>query len=77
MELGASHASDRAHHVKLSSSAMIRLRDERKVLRFTLINGEKIEGAIRWFDEDAVHIVNGDRDELTLLKHAILYFSAV
>jgi RNA chaperone Hfq len=76
MELGASHSSDRSPHVKISSAEMIKFRDERKVLRFTLTNGQELEGAVRWFDEDAVHIVTGERDEMTVYKHAILYFSA-
>jgi RNA chaperone Hfq len=60
--------------VLLHSAELIKFRDERRTIVFTLTGGEKIEGAIRWFDEMAIHITLADRNELTIFKHAILYY---
>jgi sRNA-binding regulator protein Hfq len=61
--------------VSLSSSTMIRLRDEKKTLTFTLVNGQTLQGIIRWFDDGAYHVALDDRTEITLLRHAVLYYS--
>lgn len=53
---------------------LIKFRDERKLLTFTLLGGETREGAVRWFDDNAIHIVTPEREELTLFRHAILYY---
>jgi sRNA-binding regulator protein Hfq len=66
---------DRTMTVSLSSSTMIRLRDEKKTLTFNLINGQKLQGVVRWFDDGAYHIALDDRTELTVLRHAVLYYS--
>jgi len=76
MELGSDRSRDRAPMVLLSESEMIRYRDERKTLTFTLTGGGEIEGAVRWFDAETVHIVDAERNELTLFKHAIQFYRA-
>lgn len=60
--------------VLLHSAELIKFRDERRTIVFTLVGGDKIEGAIRWFDEVAIHVALADRSELTIFKHAILYY---
>ena len=47
-----------------------------KVLTFTLVSGEKIEGAIRWFDEVAIHLVTPERDEITVFLHSVAMYKA-
>jgi hypothetical protein len=56
---------------------LVRFRDERRMLTFTLIGGEKIEGAVRWFDGEAIHIVTPSRDEVTLFRSSVLYYHSV
>lgn len=76
MEGAATSARDHAPSILLSAAEMIKFRDERKPLVFTLVGGETIEGAIRWFDDAAVHLVAPDRSEVTLMKHAIVLYRA-
>jgi sRNA-binding regulator protein Hfq len=68
--------SDRPPPVLLSATELIRHRDERKTLTFSLVNGATVTGVVRWFDETAYHIGTADGSELTLLKHAVLYYKA-
>lgn len=65
---------DRLPPVQLSSAAMIRHRDEKTTLAFTLINGQVLVGQARWFDDTTIHIATGDGTEITVLKHAVLYY---
>lgn len=51
-----------------------RYQNERKALVFTLTGGGTLEGVIRWFDDQAIHIVTPEREEVTLLRNALLYF---
>ena len=74
MEGAAASSYDRNPPILLSASEMIRFRDERKTLHFTLTGGQSIEGAVRWFDAETVHLVTADRSEVTVQKHAILYY---
>ena len=72
MDFGPSR--DRMPTIQLSSAAMIRLRDEHSNLAFHLINGQTLNGQVKWFDETTIHIVTGEGNEITVLKHAILYY---
>lgn len=74
MDLGIDRSKDRAPVVLLSESEMIRYRDERRVLTFSLLSGGEIEGSVRWFDAATIHIVDSERNELTLFKHAIQHY---
>lgn len=76
MNIAPSGGNERMPTVQRSDAEMIRARDERKPLVFTLTNASEIEGSIRWFDDNAVCVVNDDRDEITIYKHSILYFKA-
>ncbi|MBC8101315.1 MAG: RNA chaperone Hfq [Cytophagales bacterium] len=76
MDLGIDRSRDRAEKVLLSESQMIRYRDERKVLTFALVGGGVIEGAVRWFDSEVIHVVDEERNEMTLFKHAIQHYRA-
>lgn len=74
MDFGPSR--DRMPTIQLSSAAMIRLRDERSNLDFSLINGQTLTGQVKWFDETTIHILTGEGAEITILKHSILYYKA-
>jgi sRNA-binding regulator protein Hfq len=74
MEGAPSGSGDRSRTVHLHTAELIKYRDERKSLLFTLIGGENLEGVIRWFDDEAIHIVGPERTEATLFKHAITYY---
>jgi len=55
---------------------LIKYRDNRTVLIVTLLNGEIMEGAVRWYDEYALRLVQADRSEVTLYLHAVAYYRA-
>ena len=74
MEGGSSTSSDRPPVVLMHAAELIKYRDERKSLQFTLIGGEALEGVIRWFDEQTIHLVGPERTEVTVFKHAIAYY---
>ncbi len=76
MDVAAVGSGDRYPQVQQHSSELIRFRDERRSLVFALQGGETIEGSVRWFDDHTIHIVTADRDELTVYKHAVLYYKA-
>ncbi len=76
MEGAAATSRDRAVPVLQHVGELIKFRDERKTLRFTLLDGNVVEGVIRWFDDEAVHIVTSNRDEITLFKHSVSYYGA-
>ncbi|GEM_PF-731221 len=74
MDIVGSGGNDRASSVQRHNAEMIRYRDERKPMTFTLVDGSKLEGAIRWFDDEALCLVDANRDEVTVFKHAILHY---
>lgn len=74
MEFGSSTSSDRSPAVLLHATELIKYRDERKTLQFSLLGGEILEGVIRWFDEETIHIAGPERTEVTLFKHAIAFY---
>ena len=53
---------------------LIKYRDNRTLLAVTLMNGEKMEGAIRWYDQFALRLVQADRSEVTVHLHAVAYY---
>jgi sRNA-binding regulator protein Hfq len=61
-------------HVSAHAVELIRYRDNRTQLIFKLITGEEFTGALRWFDDTVLRIVQEDRSEVTLYQHAIAYF---
>lgn len=67
---------DQENSVLLHTAELIKYRDERKSLKFTLTTGMELEGVIRWFDHEAIHLVAPDRTEITLFKHAIVLYQA-
>ena len=74
MNLATSGGNERPPVVQRSDSEMIRARDERRTVAFTLTSGTVIEGVVRWFDDNAVCVADANRDEITLYKHAILFY---
>jgi RNA chaperone Hfq len=74
MDVASVGSNERAPQVQRHNAEMIRFRDERRTLVFTLTNGTTLEGAVRWFDDEAVCVVDGNRDETTVFKHAIVHY---
>ncbi len=73
MEGAAASSHDRAFEVQLHNAELIKFRDERKILTVVLTNGDTLEGFVRWFDDQAIHLVVGgpERNGTTVFKHAI------
>jgi len=76
MSFGTSGGNERPAPVKRSDSEMIRARDERRSMVFTLTDGSILEGVVRWFDDEAICIGDENREETTVFKHAIRSFKA-
>lgn len=55
---------------------LIKYRDNRTMLAVTLLGGETLEGAVRWYDDQALRLVQADRTELTVYLHAVAYYRA-
>ena len=53
---------------------LIKYRDNRTHLVIALLSGEKLEGAIRWYDDKAMRLVQSDRSEITVCRAAIAYY---
>ncbi len=62
--------------IALSEIEMIKYRDNRTALTVKLTTGETLEGAIRWYDERALRLVQADRTEITVFLQAIAYYKA-
>ena len=76
MNMAQSGGNERPPAVKRNESEMIRARDERRTLVFTLTNGTTVEGVVRWFDDDTICVADDSRDETVLMKHAVLFYKA-
>lgn len=55
---------------------LIKFRDNRTPLVIKLVTGETLEGAVRWYDDRALRVVQSDRSEMTIYFHAIAYYKA-
>jgi len=55
---------------------LIKYRDNRTMLSVTLLGGETLEGAVRWYDDQALRLVQADRTEVTVYLRAIAYYRA-
>jgi sRNA-binding regulator protein Hfq len=53
---------------------LIRYRTAKTTLQFRLLTGELLEGKIRWYDHNAIQIVQEDKSEITVLRQAIAYY---
>jgi len=56
---------------------LIKYRDNRTMLAVTLLGGETLEGAVRWYDDQALRLVQADRSEVTVYLHAVAYYRAL
>ncbi|MBB6050636.1 RNA chaperone Hfq [Armatimonas rosea] len=72
MDFGPSR--DRMPTIQLSSAAMIRLRDEHATLAFLLVNGQTLTGQVKWFDDFTINVLTTEGREITLQKHAVIYY---
>lgn len=76
-EMGRTKSPGRPEErIALSEIEMIKYRDNRTALTIQLITGETLEGAIRWYDERALRLVQADRTEITIFLQAIAYYKA-
>jgi len=50
---------------------LIRFRDGKVPVKFTLMTDEVIEGVIVWYDEISVHVVKSDEAEVTIMYNVI------
>ena len=57
--------------ISLREVELIKYRDNRTSLTVTLLSGEILEGAVRWYDDKALRLVLPDRSEVTVYLHAI------
>lgn len=57
--------------ISLREVELIKYRDNRTTLTVTLLGGETLEGAVRWYDDKALRLVLPDRSEVTVYLHAI------
>ncbi len=71
---GPSRAGEREERIPPHEVELIKYRTNRTTLQFALTNGSVLEGAIRWYDDHAIRIVQPDRIEITLMRHAIVYY---
>jgi sRNA-binding regulator protein Hfq len=53
---------------------LIKYRDNRTALVVKLMTGETLEGAIRWYDNRAMRLVQSDRSEVTVYFQAVSYY---
>jgi RNA chaperone Hfq len=74
MDFGPSR--DRMPTIQLSSAAMIRLRDEHTPLAFLLVNGQTLTGQVKWFDDFTINVLTAEGREITVQKHAVIYYHA-
>lgn len=49
---------------------------EKKRIEFLLVNGERLTGVLRWFDESAFCLVEGEDETVTLLRQAVMAYRA-
>ncbi len=76
MNLATSGGNERPATVKRSDSELIRARDVRQKMAFTLTNGTTLEGVVRWFDDDTICIGDENRDETVVYKHALVSYKS-
>ncbi len=50
---------------------LIRFRDGKVPVKFTLMTDETIEGIVLWYDEQSVHLLKPDQTEITLMNNVI------
>lgn len=75
-ELERLRGTTREERISPREVDLIKYRDNRTVLIVTLLNGEVMEGAVRWYDEYALRLVQADRSEVTVYLHAVSYYRA-
>lgn len=63
-----------ADRIPPREAEIIKYRDNRTALQVKLITGETLEGAIRWYDDRALRLVQADRTEITVYFQAIAYY---
>lgn len=48
-----------------------------KIINFCMLNDKVITGTLLWHDKTCLHITDDKGKEITLLKSAIAYYSAI
>ncbi|MBX9769800.1 MAG: RNA chaperone Hfq, partial [Candidatus Obscuribacterales bacterium] len=64
-------------HKGPSVAEMQRLIREQAKVEFHLVNGDKLAGKIRWFDEHAFSLVIDGQDPMTVLRQAVMAYRVV
>ena len=64
-------------HKGPSVAEMQRLIREQAKVEFHLVNGDKITGKIRWFDEYAFSLVADGQEPMTVLRQAVMAYRVV
>ena len=65
---------DRYERISQHEIELIKLRDNRTPLQLKLLTGEMLDGAIRWYDDKVIRLVQSDRSEMTVNRSAIAYY---
>ena len=73
-ELERLRGTTRAEIISPREVELIKYRDNRTPLAVTLMTGEVLDGAIRWYDDKALRLVQADRSEVTVHLHAVAYY---
>lgn len=73
-EVERMRGTTRAEMISPREVELIKYRDNRTNLVVTLLSGEALEGAIRWYDEHALRLVQADRSEVTVYLRAVAYY---
>ena len=77
MEVAHTGTGERHPSVQMHAAELIKFRDERQQIVFTLTTGERIQGSVRCFDDHAIHVVVQDQAGVTVFKHALAYYQIV
>lgn len=62
--------------IALREIELIKFRDTATPLVLKLTTGESLEGVIGWYDEQAIHLVQMGKEEVTVYCRAIAYYKA-
>ncbi|MEO7716987.1 MAG: hypothetical protein ABIY70_12360 [Capsulimonas sp.] len=56
---------------------LIKFRDSRTNLQVKLLSGDEFIGAIRWYDDRAIRLVQDDRSEVTIYLNAVAFYRSL
>lgn len=71
MEISSQSDRNSGGRVSAREVELIRFRDGKVPVKFTLMTDEVIEGVVIWYDDISVHVVMADRSEVTIMNNVI------